>query len=478
MGKRSSKSGSGKDAAASKKTGGADPFFKGKKQPNGFFHNKALPEELQQNLESSFQQDFSSVAIQKDSQQAKDMKALAFTQGEAIHFAPGQFNTATDAGKSLIGHEFTHIVQQRSGAVKPTGIMRKGIMVNEEKGLEQEADVMGKRAVTGEKIAGYRSVGLGMRRSFSPAQPQMAVVQMAKHPSHYGDWFDDSYAKITSSGQRRGASITMRFKPNANVDAELIGLTQSAQSIHNGSVFYINSDMFYKGHAIQAADAITNPHTGRTDEGTTIDRVKDYNNPIYPVDSLPSSRLDDPSTDPGWGENGWHYTDSANRLQEHDAKLIDAPAIGSVDVRKNSSQVFETAAVATRGKQAGTYYGSVQWGWQTDATGNHTLLPFRVISQGAPSSTFFKAAQIWNAGTSATGAATVDLPIVDVKLISNPAGVSIASGTGTTLLPRGTRVQEIPTRVSLTHTMIRVVDGPFVGQTGWVPNGDLSDERP
>ncbi|MGB8191535.1 MAG: hypothetical protein WCF67_06425, partial [Chitinophagaceae bacterium] len=152
-------------------------------------------------------------------------------------------------------------------------------------------------------------------------------------------------------------------------------------------------------------------------------------------------------------------------------------AIGSVDMSKNSAQVFETAAIATKGTQAGTYYGSVQWGWKTDAAGTHSKIDFKVISEGAPSSTFFKAAQIWNAAKSSTGADTVDLPIVDVKLISNPAGVDLGPGPTLTHIPAGTRVRELPVFVSMIETMIEVVDGPFIGQSGAVNNSDLSDER-
>lgn len=485
----SSKTTGDKNAGGSK-TNTGEPFFKASA------HNKALPEDLQQNLESSFQQDFSSVQIQKNSQQAKDMNALAFTQGEQIHFAPGQFNPNTESGKSLIGHEFTHIVQQRSGVVKPTGIMRKGIMVNEDSSLEQEADAMGKKAVTGEPISGYRSVGLGMRSAFSPAQPQMAVVQMAKQSSHYGDWYDDTYVLTSSGAKRRGVDMVLRFKPNANVNAELIGLTQSVQTIHDGNPFFPNSDSFYERRAISSTDAITNTRTGLTDEGTRIDRLKDRNNPIYGSrtattgEGLQDTPMDNNSTSNptrvGLGSRdsnanatyqlGFHYRNKSG-LQKQDARLADGPSIGSVDVSKNSAQIFETAALALKGHDQGTYFGSVQWGWRTDASGNHTKIPFRVVSEGVPSSTFLKAAEKWNTSKSSSNAATLDLPLVDVKVISNVAGVQFGLGPVYTTLPFGTRVRALPTFVSMTETMIEVVDGPFIGETGVVNNSDLSDER-
>lgn len=449
---------------------GSESFFKSK--------NNALPPQLQQNLESSMQQDFSGVEIHKDSERARELNALAFAEGEAIHFAPGQFDPGSTEGKNLIGHEFAHVAQQRDGSVQPTNVMHDGTALNDDKSLEHDADKRGENAAAGNSISMYHSSPMGIRNSVGAAQAKGNVAQLAKQTSHYGEWFDDTYSLI-ASGQRRGVDMTLRFKPGPNVDAELIGLTQTHQAIHNGAAFYLNSDQFYKGHAIQSADAINNKRVGLTDEGTHIDRVKQYNNPIYPVQSEPSASLADTNVSAGWGQHGFRFTDSATKtLKQQDAKLIDSPAVGSVDMRKNSAQVFETAAIATKGRQAGTYYGSVQWGWTTDAAGAHKKIDFKVVSQGAPSSTFFKAAGIWNAGKSSTGADTVDLPIVDVKLISNPAGVDIGLGPVYTHLPPGTRVRELPVFVSMIETMIEVVDGPFIGETGKVRNSDLSDERP
>ena len=54
-------------------------------------------------------------------------------------------------------------------------------------------------------------------------------------------------------------------------------------------------------------------------------------------------------------------------------------------------------ALAIKGAQAGTYYGSVRWGWRTDAAGAHTKVDLAKVTEGIPSSTFLKAGAIWNA---------------------------------------------------------------------------------
>ena len=110
--------------------------------------NGDLPPKVQMKMENAFGQDFSNVNIHKDSKSATDVGALAYAQGNDVHFAPGQFKPNTQAGQELIGHELTHVVQQREGRVKPT-TQAKGLPVNDDKGLEKEADDMGKMAAQG-----------------------------------------------------------------------------------------------------------------------------------------------------------------------------------------------------------------------------------------------------------------------------------------------------------------------------------------
>lgn len=105
-----------------------------------------IPDDVKQRMEDSFSADFSSVRVHPDSAQAPEVGALAYTQGTDIHFAPGQFKPDTSAGQQLLGHELTHVVQQAEGRVQPTTEIG-GMPVNDNEGLEHEADVLGAKAV-------------------------------------------------------------------------------------------------------------------------------------------------------------------------------------------------------------------------------------------------------------------------------------------------------------------------------------------
>ena len=110
-----------------------------------------MSEGLRGKMENSFGTDFSDVNVHTNSLQAKDIGALAYTQGNDMHFAPGQFNPETQSGQELIGHELTHVVQQREGRVEPTTEVN-GMPVNDNHGLESEADNLGAKAAAGEVV--------------------------------------------------------------------------------------------------------------------------------------------------------------------------------------------------------------------------------------------------------------------------------------------------------------------------------------
>ncbi len=67
-------------------------------------------------MESRFGGDFSSVKVHADhsaAASAEAVNALAYTSGDHIVFGRGQYAPSTSAGRQLIAHELTHIVQQR-----------------------------------------------------------------------------------------------------------------------------------------------------------------------------------------------------------------------------------------------------------------------------------------------------------------------------------------------------------------------------
>lgn len=111
----------------------------------------SMDEGVKGKMENSFATSFQDVTIHKNDESASQLGALAYTQGNNVHFAPGQYNPGTQEGKELLGHELTHVIQQRQGRVKPTK-QGKGMPVNDNPSLENEADTFGKLAAKGKSI--------------------------------------------------------------------------------------------------------------------------------------------------------------------------------------------------------------------------------------------------------------------------------------------------------------------------------------
>jgi hypothetical protein len=70
-------------------------------------------------MEPRFEHDFSAVRVHADpraSESARAVNALAYTVGRDVVFGRGQYNPASIAGRGLMAHELTHVIQQRSAA--------------------------------------------------------------------------------------------------------------------------------------------------------------------------------------------------------------------------------------------------------------------------------------------------------------------------------------------------------------------------
>jgi hypothetical protein len=101
-----------------------------------------LAPDLRAPLEKFFQVDLSTVRIH-EGPAANAIGAAAFTLGEHVYFAARQFAPRTPAGLELLGHELTHVIQQRRGQVQSP--FSDGIAVVQDPALEAQADEAGRR---------------------------------------------------------------------------------------------------------------------------------------------------------------------------------------------------------------------------------------------------------------------------------------------------------------------------------------------
>ena len=104
-----------------------------RKAPN----KTGLPDNLKAGVEALSGFSMDDVRVHYNSSKPTQLQALAYTQGTEIHVGPGQ--------EKHLAHEAWHVIQQMQGRVKPT-MQRKGVRINDNEGLETEADFMGSKA--------------------------------------------------------------------------------------------------------------------------------------------------------------------------------------------------------------------------------------------------------------------------------------------------------------------------------------------
>ena len=140
-------------------------------------NNTGLPDTLKAGIEGISGISMDDVQVNYHSSKPAQMQALAYTQGADIHVGPGQ--------EQHLPHEAWHVVQQKQGRVVPT-LQASGVAINDDEGLEREADNIGKSLA-----------GLGQDRNGHSWVPEVTQI-------------------IPAGGRsERNPAVDRRFRPGA-----------------------------------------------------------------------------------------------------------------------------------------------------------------------------------------------------------------------------------------------------------------------
>ncbi|WGH75716.1 DUF4157 domain-containing protein [Tenacibaculum tangerinum] len=102
-------------------------------------NNTGLPDNLKSGIENISGYSMDDVKVHYNSSKPAQLNAHAYAQGTDIHLGVGQ--------EKHLPHEAWHVVQQKQGRVQPTTSVN-GAKINDNVGLEKEADVMGAKALS------------------------------------------------------------------------------------------------------------------------------------------------------------------------------------------------------------------------------------------------------------------------------------------------------------------------------------------
>jgi hypothetical protein len=110
-------------------------------------------------MEPRFGHDFGKVRIHADARaaaSARSVNALAYTVGQDIFFGDGRYSPGSSAGRRLLAHELTHVIQQSgsSSALQPNVPMSQP-----GDRAEREAESVSRTVLSGARVAAITSPG-------------------------------------------------------------------------------------------------------------------------------------------------------------------------------------------------------------------------------------------------------------------------------------------------------------------------------
>jgi len=161
-------------------------------------NNTGLPDNLKTGMENLSGMSLDDVKVHRNSDKPAQLQAHAYAQGTDIHLGPGQ--------EKHLPHEGWHVVQQKQGRVKPTMQMKDNVNINDDVGLEKEADTMGEKAFqmkpkenkNGTSANSVTQKKSDEKQAFRFAESQDAVITQRKMLNN----IDPTHNRVTNIIQR------------------------------------------------------------------------------------------------------------------------------------------------------------------------------------------------------------------------------------------------------------------------------------
>lgn len=165
-------------------------------------NDAGLPGNLRTGIESLSGYSMDDVKVHYNSEKPAQLQAHAYAQGTDIYLASGQ--------EKHLPHEAWHVVQQAQGRVSPTAQMQ-GVAVNNDGGLEEEADVMGAKALQPHSTTS--------KSAYRPSSSSGASIQAKFYRD--GEWMQDVVGDVLDD---RFATTTRTLWKDLQKDGRIVGV--------------------------------------------------------------------------------------------------------------------------------------------------------------------------------------------------------------------------------------------------------------
>ena len=190
-------------------------------------NNTGLPDNLKSGIENLSGLGMDDVKVHYNSEKPAQLNALAYAQGTDIHVASGQ--------EKHLPHEAWHVVQQKEGRVKPTLQMKQGIPVNDDVGLENEADVMGAQATArGNMLSAVQKTEVKQLKTAIPFTIQRIDKPFGKSRRTLIDENDSDSQEMEDKGGEKELKNQFQKKPENDPPKSSL-FSRIARSISGGA---------------------------------------------------------------------------------------------------------------------------------------------------------------------------------------------------------------------------------------------------
>lgn len=174
-----------------------------------------MPDNLKSGIEHLSGISMNDVKVHYNSPEPDELQAHAYAQGTDIHLAPGQ--------EKHLPHEAWHVIQQKQGRVKPTRQLKGKVPVNDDEGLEKEADTMGAKALQLKPVPGASPKSSGSHGA--------DVFQLRQRAANMDQWNQEL-------ANRKAMAIANQRLLNQFVDD---GLATQPQPLQEGSTAHMDT---------------------------------------------------------------------------------------------------------------------------------------------------------------------------------------------------------------------------------------------
>jgi len=409
-------------------------------------------------FEPRFGYDFSQVRTHTGAQaeaSARSVGALAYTSGRDIVFGDRQYAPGTAAGRRLLAHELTHVVQQEGSGLHRAVLQRTpappthgGVtavrdlsriridsvpdfvrsMFNPIRIVHPHVTDPSVRHISwefynpndqmmpgsystlpGNPLSVTSPFVLNSTQFFGPSfvEGKYLLRCVGRNASHQPIVYADREFNVMSADLTTGTAL-----PTTYGQLTFTRYSKTDANPPAAPAYFVDVELRFLPTAAVACNDVafmqalqTNDSQGRSQQNTinaehdarqtpqawAIDRVVGAPSPFYISDRNPATG--NVVDNPGWGRAGRGGTPPS------DATLIDQPRWNQEDTAR-----FESCVVCRSGAHRGQVYGCATWGYTASATGQVTLMPrsFRQM----PSDQFEEARAAWNTWRTTQPAAT------------------------------------------------------------------------